>query len=362
MLRIEVLQGEVLGVQVVRGYARLSDLSRISKADVFDEINNPKGTQRDLSLKHARDAYEYARIAELGYWPEVFLCLRDPSILQIEKKDGIHGAIVVIDDDIAKASKDIKISRVDGNHRLHLAGGIDERMPAIDRDVSFCLALNLSIDEEIKLFRDINNNQRRMDTSHLDKIELRLSGEDQVKARNPALYIASRLANDEDSPLAKFVYQGGKRPAGSFIPLRTLHTGIEYMLSRQTKLTALGGADAQAVVIKNYFDALKMWVPDAWAEPKEYLVLRGAGLWGSCFIGADVIDRALAKKKFEAQDMLEILQAGRKWNWTRTGDFQGFSGRGGAVKIADLVIRELRDDQGISMKDLLSQIMNADKK
>ncbi|RWN48986.1 MAG: DGQHR domain-containing protein [Mesorhizobium sp.] len=358
MMKFDVLLGEVLGVEVARGFARLCDLSKISRADVFDEVNNPRGTQRDLSLAHAKDAYEYARNTEFGYWPEVFLCLRDQSCVRVEELSGTDHAVLHVNDELIADSDTIWISRVDGNHRLHLAGGETKTAPAIDRLVSFCLALSLTVDQEIKLFRDINNNQRRMDTSHLDKIELRLSGEDIVKARNPALFIASRLADDEDSPLAKFVYQGGKRPPGTFLPLRTLHTGIEYMLSRQTKLTALGGVDAQVVVIKNYFKALKLWVPQAWDNPKDYLLLRGAGFWGSCFLGADVIDRVLAGKQFQPEEMLAVLNSGRSWDWTRSGDFQGFSGRGGAVKIADTVIRELKDDQGISMKDLLSKILN----
>jgi DGQHR domain-containing protein len=275
----------------------------------------------------------------------------------LEERQGEHYAILHIDEQKIETADEISISRVDGNHRLYLAGGTDEVEP-INREVSFCLALNLSLDQEIKLFRDINNNQRRMDTSHLDKIELRLSGEDQVKARNPALYIASRLAEDSDSPLSRFVYQGGKRPSGAFIPLRTLHTGIEYMLSRGAKLAAIGGVDAQVVLIKNYFTALKEWVPEAWEQPKEYLLLRGAGLWGTCFLGAEVIDRVLGKKNFSSEDMLTVLNSGRTWNWTRSGDFQGFSGRGGAAKIADTIIRDLQDDQGISMRDLLSKILN----
>jgi hypothetical protein len=198
-----------------------------------------------------------------------------------------------------------------------------------------------------------------MDTSHLDKIELRLLGEEAVKVRNPSLFIASKLADDEDSVLKGFVYQGGKRPPGTFIPLRTLHTGIEYMLSRQTRLTAIGGVDAQVVLIKNYFRALKKWQPDAWQQPREFLLLRGAGLWGTCFLGADVIDRALAAKDFSPEAMLKILQSGRTWDWSKNGDFAGYSGRGGAVKIADQIIRELKDEHGVTMKDLLSAILKS---
>lgn len=362
MLRFSVVLGEVLGVRVARGFGRLSDLSRVSRADVFDELSNPRGTQRDLSQKHAREAYEYARNVDLGYWPEVFLCVRDPSVVWIDgsspnrNEDSERFGVLHIDESRISSDR-IAISRVDGNHRLHYGGGQDGTTQPIDRDVSFCLALNLTVDEEIKLFRDINNNQRRMDTSHLDKIELRLSGEEKVRQTDPALYIANKLANDDDSPLNKFVYQGGRRPPGTFIPLRTLHTGIEYMLSRQTKLTALGGVDAQAVVIKNYFEAIRRWVPLAWENPKDYLVLRGAGLWGTCFLGADVIDRTLSQNKYEPSDMLEVLNSGRTWDWSRGGDFQGFSGRGGAVKIADTIIRELRDNGGPSMRELLEKIL-----
>jgi DGQHR domain-containing protein len=358
MLKLNVMRSEVLGIDVVRGFAPLSMLARISRADIFDEKLNPLGTQRDLSPKHARDAYEYAKNSTRGYWPEVFLCLRDPSMARFKERKSGSG-VLEIDDASIERSQDIVISRVDGNHRLHLADGRTEGVPPIDRAVSFCLAMGLTRLEEIAIFRDINDNQKSMDTSHLDKIELRLMGEESVKARNPSLFIASKLADDEDSVLKGFVYQGGRRPPGTFIPLRTLHTGIEYMLSRQTRLTAIGGVDAQVVLIKNYFRALKEWQPDAWQQPREYLLLRGAGLWGTCFLGADVIDRALAAKDFSAEAMLKILQSGRVWDWSKNGDFAGYSGRGGAVKIADQIIRDLKDEHGVTMKDLLTAILKS---
>jgi DGQHR domain-containing protein len=360
MARLNVIRGEVLGIDVVRGFAPLSLLAKISKADIFDEHSNPTGTQRDLSPKHARDAYEYARITERGYWPEVFLCVRDPgAVAYKERSKGV--GILTLNEEALESREDIAISRADGNHRLELADGRTKGVPELDRIVSFCMAMSLTLPEEIAIFRDINDNQKSMDTSHLDKIEIRLSGEEAIKTRDPALYIANKLANDEDSVLRGFIYQGGKRPPGTIIPLRGLHSGIQYMLSRQTRLTALGGVDAQLVLIKNYFAALKDWVPEAWKDPKEYLLLRGAAFWGTCFLGADVIDRVLAKKSFEKRDMIEVLKSGRKWDWGRNGDFSGYSGRGGAVKIADQIIRELKDEEGVSMGDLLKEILQSKK-
>lgn len=358
MKKINVLRSEVLGIDVVRGFAPLSLLARISKADIFDERSNPRGTQRDLSPKHAREAYEYARNSTRGYWPEVFLCLRDDTVVNYTEKRGGIG-ILSIDEDKIISSDKILISRVDGNHRLHLADGQTDGVPALDKIVSFCLAIGLNQLEEIAIFKDINNNQKSMDTSHLDKIDLRLSGEEAIKGRDPSLFIASKLADDNDSVVRGYVYQGGRRPPGTFIPLRTLHTGIEYMLSRQTRLTAIGGVEAQVVLIKNYFKALKEWQPEAWAQPKDYLLLRGAGLWGACFLGADVIDRALAAKEYSPEAMTAILKSGKNWDWSRNGDFSGLSGRGGAVKIADQIIRDLKDEHGVTMKDLLSEILKS---
>lgn len=360
MIEISVIRNEVLGIDVVRGFAGLDVLARISRADIFDEKLNPSGTQRDLSPKHSRDAYQYARNATRGYWPEVFLCLRDQAMVKYEEVSPGFGRLL-IDEQAIQRSKSIAISRVDGNHRLELADGRHEGIPAISRTVSFCLAMDISPLEEISLFRDINNNQKSMDTSHLDKIELRLSGEEIIKERDPALFIANQLADDKDSPIKGLVYQGGKRPPGAFIPLRTLHTGIEYMLSRQTRLTAIGGVDAQLVLVKYFLSALKIWVPEAWERPRDYLLLRGAGLWGSCFLGAEVVDRALAAKDFSSDAMVRILRSGRRWDWSRSGDFQGLSGRGGAVKIADRIIRELADEHGVSMKDLMAAILNTQR-
>lgn len=357
-LIIQVIKDRVLGIDVLRGYARLCDLARISKADVYDQRSNPTGTQRDLSPKHARDAYNYIAAKELAFWPEIFLCVREKTAISIirQKASSIHATLKV---NLKKATnpENIAISRVDGNHRLHLADGTHEGYPAIEKKVSFCLAYNLSLEQEIQLFRDINNNQRRMNTSHLDNIEIRLSPEDKIKLNDPALYIADRLGKDPKSPFYQRIYEGGAKLTSTVVPLRSMKSGIGYMLSQPTKLTALQDAEAQYRVIKNFFNAVRNWVPEAWESPKNYLVLRGAGLWGICFIGAEVIDRVLGEGNFKSEEMEMILRSGRDWDWSNRGDFQGFSGRGGAVRIRDEVVGEFQDETGVSIRGLFREIM-----
>ncbi len=363
-LRLPVVRARVLGVNVYRGFANLADLGDISKADIYDQQTNPKGTQRDLSPAHARDAYEYVKNRDLGFWPEVFLCARKKDVVTFYPASQEVPDLGILEIDVpgARSGGSIAISRIDGNHRLHYGDGKQSGYSRIEKLISFCLAYDLTREEEIQLFRDINDNQKRMNTSHLDGIEVRLTPEEELKHRNPELYIAQRLSRDSTSPLHGRVFEGGKKPVGTDVPLRGLKTGIEYMLSRSTQLPRLEDAEAQYRVIRNYLDAVKKWQPKAWSSPREYIMLRGSGLWAICFIGAQVIDRALLQAEFRASQMLAILRSGKDWDWGKKGDFKGLGGRAGALEISNRVTRKLQDDSRMSTKQLFDKIMAEDPK
>src|SRR5437016_12641521 len=72
-----------------RGAAPLAHLGLISQADVFDQVTNPDGLQRDLSPKHASEVYDYvAQEPEADRpraFPEVVLNVRDKKVLRIEE-------------------------------------------------------------------------------------------------------------------------------------------------------------------------------------------------------------------------------------------------------------------------------------
>lgn len=362
VLRSAAVRAKVFGVNVYRGFAKLADLADISKADIYDLQKNPKGTQRDLSPAHARDAYEYVKNRDLGFWPEVFLCARKKDIVTFYpvSQEVVDLGILEIDMEAAKKEATIAISRVDGNHRLHYGDGKQTGYSRVEKLVSFCLAYDLSREEEIQLFKDINDNQKRMNTSHLDGIEIRLTPEEELKHRNPELYIAQRLSRDAMSPFYERVFEGGKKPVGVDIPLRGLKTGIEYMLSRSTQLPRLDDAEAQYRVIRNFFSAAKKWQPKAWASPREYIMLRGSGLWAICFIGAHVIDRTLMQDQFTAGQMLKILRSGKDWDWGKRGDFKGLGGRAGALEISKQVTNKFQDSSRMSTKQLFDKIMAQD--
>ena len=362
ILRSPAVRAKVFGVSVYRGFANLCDLADLSKADIYDQKTNPKGTQRDLSPAHARDAYAYVKNRDLGFWPEVFLCARKKDVVTFypASPEVADLGMLEIDMKAAMEGSAIAVSRVDGNHRLHYGDGKQVGYSRIEKLVSFCLAYDLSREEEIQLFKDINDNQKRMNTSHLDGIEVRLTPEEELKHRLPELYIAQRLSRDSASPFHSRVFEGGRKPVGVDIPLRGLRTGIEYMLSRSTQLPRLEDAEAQYRVIRNYFNAVRQWQPKAWRSPKDYIMLRGSGLWAICFIGAHVIDRALIQDQFKASQMLAILRSGKDWDWGKKGDFKGLGGRAGALEISNQVTRKLQDESRMSTKQLFDKIMAED--
>jgi len=363
-----VIKSEILGIITYRGSGKLSDISKISKADIYDEKKNPKGTQRGLKVQHAKSAYDYVKNNSIGFWPEVILNCRNSSVISFKPNDQVTGAgLLTVDlDKIERINKgkSIAISRVDGNHRLHFAKGDYEEFPPIEKNASFCLLVDLDLEREIQLFRDINNNLERMPTSHLDYITVRLTPEEELKKNNPSLYIAQKLDEDKESPFYRRISKTGKKSDERDIPLRSLNYGIQYLRSNTKELKTLSGSDAdiEYELIKNYFLALKHWQPQAWEEPKEYLLLRGAGFWGACFLGGIIIDRCLLDGKWEVDDMINLLQSGKEWDWSNNGDFRAYSGRGGAVKISELVKERIPTKAGISFLTIREKITSKPRK
>src|SRR5258705_5225274 len=285
-----VVEGICLGHKAYRGFGSLRDLALLSRADIFDQEKNRFGTQRNLSLQHARKAYQYVASKEKAFFPEVILNVRDSSFVKFILNKSVTGAkfgVLQFMKD-PQAAKPVIVSRLDGNHRLWLADGHEKGFEAIDRPVSFCFLLMSNLDQELELFRDINDNQMGMNTSHLQNITARLLGEKALKVQNPAAYIVQRLQKDRNSPLYKSMHEGGIVRKGATLPgltVANLTNAVRDMLSRSSKLAQFADADAQLAVIKNYWSAVKKWLPDAWKRPGDYIIFKGVGLYAISYVG-----------------------------------------------------------------------------
>jgi DGQHR domain-containing protein len=357
-----VLVGTCLGYEAFRGFAPLSELAKVSQADIFDQDKNRLGTQRNLSLQHARKAYQYVLETEKAFYPELILNVRDKSFVtftSLRQRGTVQFGILSFKKDPLKAGK-IVVARLDGNHRLWFAGGQEKGMDAVDRPASFCILTVEDLEKELELFRDINDNQMGMNTSHLQNITARLLGEKVLKVQNPALYIVQKLMKDKTSPLYRKVHEGGKVQKGatlSGLTVANLTSAVRDMLARSTKLAQFPDADAQYKVIKNFWIAVKKWLPKAWNKPRDYAIFKGVGLYAISYVGIEVVDRSLLKGKFSSDGMLEYLKQ-MPSEQLSSGGTAAYSGRGGGRKLANDLIANLEEEGEVSLSKLQKLILS----
>jgi DGQHR domain-containing protein len=354
---IEVVAVESSNIDTVcyRGSAPIADLAAISQADVFDQVSNPNGLQRDLSPKHASDAYNYlAREKDEEFpraFPEVILNVRDEDVVSVEpintgRQRKLSGFKFTFDLDTiqdAITAGEIVVSRVDGNHRLWYAAGDDARRAGQRSVVPFQLHVGLSPEQEANLFVDVNANQKGLNSSHLHILRSRLTPEEQELKQHPERVFARRLSEDQDSPWHDLVYLGGSRKGSraegmdrpvSFV---TLEQGVRRTLSK-----------SQYILIRNFWTAVHDVFQEEWDEHKEYLLLKNIGVLGFSIMGGTVIDRCMARGEVDIEAMKAYVEQVRgvfDWSKEARGEksVAGMSGNRAALLIAGELVADLAD-------------------
>lgn len=353
-----------------RGSAPLAHLALISQPDIFDQVTNPKGLQRDLSPKHASEAYEYVhrqRDQEFPRaFPEVVLNVRDKRVLKTEEVNG--SSIVKLQFALPEMKEGkVSVSRVDGNHRLYYAAGDDRRDPLLT-EIPFQIHVGLTQDQERSLFVDINSNQKGLSSSHLAVMQNRLSP-DEIEIRDHLdRWIASKLSRDPESPWHGMIHEGGSKRGTRqqgltrLVNFASIQGGVSKLLSKSQYIHDLGDAQLQYVVLRNYWQAVKMVFSEEWANPKDYLLLKNIGVWSLSILAASIIDRCMPLGRVDVKDFARYLKQARSrfdWNKEATGEraVVGMSGNKAALIIAAAMAEELTDEAGGNMiKEIQDQL------
>ncbi len=113
--------------KVLRGYANLKDLAKISKPFNFEQGTTSQGYQREIDVKHAEEIKKYFESLKGNkFIPEIILGLRqNESDQTVVIQDSGELREVSVDLDLLASNPGI-IRRIDGNHRLHLANDLVE--------------------------------------------------------------------------------------------------------------------------------------------------------------------------------------------------------------------------------------------
>ena len=372
----DVCVGTNLNVQVIRGYSTLDKLALISAPDVFSQVDNPEGTQRDANESHARDVLNYALASldadpstEPKAFPEIILNVRDVSVVSIlrasdeevefNSSSGVDqsfiGKLRIAVERIDTSEEFLpQISRVDGNHRLlhvrkRLKDEPDQEFPIIP----FSMFIGLTPDQERAIFRDINGEQRPMATAHLDAIRLRLLSPHVMMQTESgqALWIAEQLQIEDDSPFHGLVFFGGDRKPytsnGLQVPpvrINSLKTAVMATL-RESQListiitpseatptpeTSLSDAATLTKLLTRYWNSVKMAFPEAWQDRKNYILLQSIGLQAFSRLGGVIIDDQIKSKELAQEDFDSVmLHIAGKIDLARTAGWEGFAGLAG---------------------------------
>lgn len=400
-----LIMGSNLNLRVVRGFASLDQLALISAPDVFDEIKNPLGTQRDPDKKHAQDALDYAlesqnvsSVEAPHAFSEIILNVRDTNVIRI-LKDGLEldlgdinetsgqvfNCSIKILNTLIDESREIdpQISRVDGNHRLlkvreYLFSLNDDDLASLPM-VPFAIFVGLTPDQERSLFKDINGTQKTMNTSHLAQIRERLEGNnlllDIIKGGRP-LWISQRLLGNGGAFAGKVYKGGGKsgyKQTGLPIPpvtLASLKTAINKTLSSSDQLEAIKIVkpendeltnlvetyEARAQLINRFWLAVAKAYPEAWQDKKNYVLLQSIGLSAMSKLAGKVIDEGIRSKKATQSDFDIMLKHVASLVNLKKENFEGIAGESGA----NVVFKQLFDamNDGLDVAFVIDELIN----
>jgi DGQHR domain-containing protein len=363
VVELPAYKSKNLDTTCYRGSAPLAHLALISQPDIFDQVTNPKGLQRDLSPKHASEAYEYVRRDRNQEYPrafpEVVLNVRQKSVLR-EVSEEEAAPLVKLQFTVSdmKTGK-VYVSRVDGNHRLYFAVG-DERRDPLLAEVPFQIHVGLTQEQERSLFVDINSNQKGLSSSHLAVMQNRLTP-DEIELRDHFdRWIASKLSKDPDSPWHGMIHEGGSKKGTRqqgltrLVNFASIQGGVSKLVSKSQSIHDVGDPHLQYVLIRNYWQAVKTVFSVEWSSPKDYLLLKNIGVWSLSILGATIIDRCLPKSKVHVDDFAYYLkQAQARFDWLKDaiGDraIAGMSGNKAAMIIAAAMAEELTDESGSNL-------------
>jgi DGQHR domain-containing protein len=338
--------GKNLNQLTVRGFGDIATLAMVSGPDVYDKKLNPTGTQRELQKKHASEAYTYAvdsaRVdakEQPRSFPEVLFNVRDSAVVefydvenpakvipaaqleaQLEGTTSLVGLRVLTSAlEFPQRQFDPQISRVDGNHRLSsvpVEDMVDDHNKEVGVTIPFCIFVGMTREQEVMVFADINGNVRRMNIDHIQNIAIRVNEDDELKAKDPALWLANHLTQ-EGGAFYDSVFFGGSKAgyklAGKMpqVNLNALKRMQQQMLSRTGAL--FQSTDEAFEYFNNYWLAVRQTFPVEWNDKKGYILLQAIGLMGFAGLGATLVVQATSANKKSVNDFakkLELVKAG----------------------------------------------------
>src|SRR5437867_2604771 len=325
------------GVELYLTRLRINDISRLYKVDRFDIEGNAGGYQRSLDDSRARHVKRYIMEERPGTLPAaVVMNCRDAEGLEF--KEGRNG--------VGKLKIRSPLWLVDGQHRI---AGLEQ---AAMKDKAFgdysipVVILNRQNREsEMEHFFVINDRQKGVPVDLVLRFLVSNNGHPLPTERDDALAIkvTDLIALDRGSCWFKRI-QLTNEPR-----LRT-HTITERSFHRAllpaVRIPSLRRSEPKraASVIANYWNALRDLIPESFADPRRYLIMRTVGAYTMNLVFPHVFDVCLRKDSFSQPNFLEVLLKtgidSEDWTKEVAGSYAGMVG---FHRLAEKYIQKLPD-------------------
>ncbi len=317
--------GQCGGREVFVGFASGALLCRLSFSDVLDETTG-KGYQRRFCKEHSLAFKRYIQEPGATTIPLTFnLRGEEPRRWSVEKeKDG--AATLKLESGGPPA-----MAQVDCQHRL----GYLRESPI---SFAFMAFLGLSVEEEMRVFRDINGKAKGLSSSLLDFTGAKLAQADLAVA-HPAIALALRLQEDPDSPWHHRLDLGGNRTTGTkrIASLRTMQKAIR----RFQREARNDGFDADVVgrQLVDFWRAVVRIYPYQWAQARRHLLTKGIGVYALMSLAGVLVAEAKARGRQVDQDYFveKLSDFGDRIDWSNSGAMKGFGGASGADRAFELL-------------------------
>lgn len=382
--------GRNLNLVTVRGFSSLEDLAVISGPDIYDQMENRTGTQRDINLRHSREAVIYALESieadpsrDARSFPEIILNARDLECIELydaeapgqtldlstvieagSSSNRVVGVRVLLSKlNLPVGTRNPQISRVDGNHRLYAVDMLfeEDEAPEAFPKVPFSLNLNLSTIQEMKLFSDINGEHVGMQPAIIDNFDWQLADEEKRKQTSMRPLLISMGLIEEGMPFQDMVGMGGavsgyrdKFGVNAPIKLNSLKSAIKNCLAKSNSLVTVmkDEPDKQVRIIANYYHALKQEYPEAWTDKKNFILMQSIGLNGFAMFGGYLIDKAMHDGDSSKEFFIPYIRAVKSSVPIEKSHWEGIAGGGGASVVFDRLVNAATDENANAQKAL----------
>lgn len=317
--------------EVFLGFASAAQLCRLSFSDVLDETTG-SGYQRRFCSDHSLAFKRYIQTEGATTIPLTFN-LRQGTPPRWSLEHGRSGSSAVLKLDVGDPPVMVQ---VDCQHRL----GYLRESPIT---FAFMVFLGLTVEEEMRIFRDINGKAKGLNSSLLDYTEAKLA-QDDLGVAHPEIALALRLQEDPDSPWRHQLDLGGNRTNGTqrVASLRTMQKAIRrFRREAQDEKMSLVDLGRQLI---DFWQAVAQVYAYPWLQPRRHLLRKGIGVYSLMSMAGVFVREARSRgRRVDKDYFLEKLSDfSDRVDWSNTGPMKGFGGAHGADQAFELMksIRE----------------------